>query len=166
MPPEEPGTPPRLSGAFYNATGEKIIEIDRNEWVLPTAIADCEIHGRTLSISSVANQIALQIEMHPPNRISINSLNMFKDGTVIRTLEGCIGVFLCNRDHEGPGIAVSFDCWHPSTCVIVDAGKVDRPFRALKIVGGEGITLEGPDIQLGAGNGKAEIRRIALWPKA
>ena len=161
--PEVPGTPPLLSGSFYNAVGDKIFEIHRNEWTLPSQMVDCLMVGPKLRISSEPNQIALEIEMFPPNKISINQLHMFKDGAVIRTVEDCVGVFLWERDHQGPGIAVSFDCWGAKACVVVDAHKAGIPLKGLRIVGGEGILLEGPDIQLGAGNGKALIRRLAVW---
>ncbi len=163
--PEDSGTPPLLSGSFYNSAGEKIFEIDRNEWTLPSPMTDCVLEGRKLRISSQPNQIALEIEIFPPNKISINQLHMFKDGAVIRTIEDCIGVFLWERNHEGPGIAVSFDCWQPQVCVVVDADKTGVPFKALRIVGGQGILLEGPDIQLGAGSAKALINGMVLWPR-
>jgi hypothetical protein len=161
--PEEPGTPPLLSGSFYNSKGDKIIEIDRNEWVLPSVMADCEVQGRHLRIASDADQIDLALEMCPPNKLRIHAMNMFKDGAVIKTLEDLVGVFLWRDGKQGPGVAVAFDCWQPKTCVVVDASKVDRPCRNVKIIGGEGICVEGPDIWLGAGSGKALIRRIAAW---
>ena len=82
---------------------------------------------------------------------------------VIRIIDDFIGVFLWEHNHEGPGIAVSFDCWAPEVCVVVDAHKAGAPFRALHIVGGQGILLEGPDIQLGAGSEKNLIKHMVLW---
>jgi hypothetical protein len=126
-------------------------------------MADCEVQGRHLRIASEANEIDLALEMCPPNKLRIHAMNMFKDGAVIKTLQDFIGVFLWRDGKPGPGVAVSFDCWHPQTCVVVDASKVDRPYRGVKTIGGEGIHIEGPDIWLGAGSGKALIRRIAAW---
>ena len=126
-------------------------------------MADCEVQGRHLRIASAANETDLVLEMCPPNKLRINALNMFKDGALIRTLGDCIGVFFWKSGKQGPGIAVSFDCWHPDICVVVDASKVHVPISNMKIVGGEGIFLEGPDIRLGAGSGKALMRRLAIW---
>jgi hypothetical protein len=162
---EVAGTPPRLSGSFYDASGTMLMQIEKNEWVLGEAIADCQIVGRRLTISSPQHHIALSLEMLPPNKLAIRELNMFVDGAVIKTFDDVLGIFLWQDGKQGPGIAVSFDCWHPSACVVADVGKIANPITGPpRIVGGEGIFLDGPDIRLGVGSGKSDIRRLCVWP--
>jgi hypothetical protein len=161
--PEVAGAPPRLSGSFYDAAGAKLMGIEQNEWVLGEGVVDCQIVGRRLTISSPTSQVALVLEMCPPNILAVRRLNMFVGGAVIKTLDDVLGIFIWRDGRQGPGIAVSFDCWHPHACVIAEAAKVGSPITGLRIVGGEGITLEGPDIRLGAGSERSLIRRLAVW---
>jgi hypothetical protein len=81
--PEEVGVQPpyRLSGLFFDDQGNKLFEIDRNEWKGPVENWDIEAKGGKLTIRKKPSrkqlgEVALELSVSPPNQISITKINM------------------------------------------------------------------------------------------
>lgn len=86
--PEEVGVQPpyRLSGLFLDHQGNKLFEIDRNEWKGSVENCDIEAEGRRLTIRKKTSQkrlgeIALELIVSPPNQISITKMNLIYQGS-------------------------------------------------------------------------------------
>lgn len=86
-PPEEPGTPFRISAAFYDRLGKEVCRIVQNEWQGLTSNWDITNVGREIAVRGAHGQIALQMRLDPPNRLIIENLDMCYKGFRI-TVEG------------------------------------------------------------------------------
>jgi len=81
-PPEAPGAPYRLSGKFYDVSGNLILCIDANEWICYSRnVWDLEIQGRRTIIRRAHRDIALLLEVEPPHGLRLRQLKMLK-GTI------------------------------------------------------------------------------------
>ena len=79
-PPEVQSGPFRISGLFYNDIGEKIFQIEENEWKGSINNWDIEQTGNSLIIRKDQRKIALVIITNPQRELIINNINMlFKD---------------------------------------------------------------------------------------
>lgn len=74
--PETPGGPYRLTAAFYDADEQLRLEIDGNDWKGPLGAADIECVGRTITIRTSPDEIALQLTSVPRMGVWIRKLNM------------------------------------------------------------------------------------------
>jgi hypothetical protein len=86
-PPEESGSPFRISAAFYDRLGNEVCRIVQNELQGLTSNWDITNVGRKISVRRAHRQIALQMRSDPPNRLIIENLDMFYKGFRI-TVEG------------------------------------------------------------------------------
>ncbi|VWD61889.1 hypothetical protein BLA50215_07485 [Burkholderia lata] len=75
-PPEAPGQPVRLSGFFSNDSGEIVMRIHNNEFMLNSENWDVECVGSMIKVRNGKGDIALVVEMNPPNGIAITRINM------------------------------------------------------------------------------------------
>jgi len=74
---EEPGSPFRLSGNFYNSKGNPSLQIIDNEWkVFSNEVWDLNIEGPVITIRDEKGTISLCLRMDPPHRIIVEKLNM------------------------------------------------------------------------------------------
>jgi SEC-C motif len=80
-PPEQAGSPYRLSGEFYDDSGNPLFRISRNEWFGETSNWDIECIGGKVIIRSQFSLLTLQILCNPPNGIIIEKMNMSFRGT-------------------------------------------------------------------------------------
>lgn len=80
-PPTLKGEPYKLSGIFCNETGDEMFRILENEWIGPVKNWDIEMTGRNLKIRTQHRNIALHIELNPPNSLKIKRLKMSYGGS-------------------------------------------------------------------------------------
>jgi hypothetical protein len=79
-PPEEPGAPYRLSGEFYDDSGNLLFRISKNEWFGETCNWDMETIGGTIVIKSKPSTVNLKVRCNPPRGIIIEKMSMlFRD---------------------------------------------------------------------------------------
>ncbi|MFX1675233.1 hypothetical protein PWR63_23785 [Paraburkholderia sp. A2WS-5] len=83
-PPAEPGLPMRLSGIFTDDTGRVTLKIDNNRFSVNPENWDVECTGPRIRILSARGEVALHLEMDPPNGIAIEQLNMSFGGAHLR----------------------------------------------------------------------------------
>ena len=87
-PPEEIGSPFRISASFYDQFGNKIFRIVQNEWQSYANNWDVEITGARITIRHAPKQIIFVLRVEPPNRLIFEKLNMFYRGGRISATEG------------------------------------------------------------------------------
>jgi hypothetical protein len=104
-PPECPGAPYRLSGVFYDESGNLSLKIDRNEWICPSNVWDLEIEGRQIWIRKKLGKLILHLEAEPPHGLKIHSLKMIKGSVGVEIDKGLVkltrGGFTLEMDSSG-----------------------------------------------------------------
>ncbi|WP_155741826.1 hypothetical protein [Pseudomonas putida] len=75
-PPEEEGSPFRLSGIFTDSAGNPTLEIIDNEWIASSSAWDIEVVGPRITIREGERNIALILKAEPPNLLVVEKLNM------------------------------------------------------------------------------------------
>lgn len=80
-PPTLDGEPNKLSGIFCDDNSEEIFRIVENEWIGPITNWDIEMKGKHLIIRREHGNIALHIELKPPNIFKIKRLKMSFGGS-------------------------------------------------------------------------------------
>lgn len=83
-PPLNPGEPVRLSGVFVNDQGRVTLRIIDNRFLVNTNNWDVECVGPQIKIRDGIGEIALHIEMAPPNGIAIRRIEMRFQGVHLR----------------------------------------------------------------------------------
>lgn len=91
-PPEAPGAPYRLSGKFYDESGNLIFRIDENEWSCPTTVWDLEVKGRQIWIRKKLGEFILHLEANPPHGLRIHHLKMMKGSVGIEIDRGVLTI--------------------------------------------------------------------------
>lgn len=77
-PGEESGAPFRLSGDFYDANGNLILQIIDNEWRIITKNSwDANVEGQEITIKDDKKRIVLQIIADAPKGLIIKRINMY-----------------------------------------------------------------------------------------
>lgn len=75
-PPEEPGSPFRLSGLFTDSNGNITLQIVDNEWRAASTVWDVEVKGRRITIREAHRVVHLVLRAEPPEKIVVEKLNM------------------------------------------------------------------------------------------
>ena len=81
--PEQPGSPLRISAAFYDRNNSLIARIVENEWQGNTEAFDIEVEGKRLRIRSARREIDLVPTVDPPNGIAVEQLCLRYNGKTI-----------------------------------------------------------------------------------
>lgn len=102
-PPEEVGSPFRLSGIFYDDNEKFLFKIVRNEWFGESNNWDIECVGGRITIRTNNKEIALQIKCNPPNGITIEKMNMFFRNTQFYADETKLGI----KSYDNSSITMS-----------------------------------------------------------
>lgn len=123
-PPEETeGGPFRLSGAFYDKSGDEIFRIVQNEWRGPVSNWDIEVEGTKITVRRAKRKIALKLRANPPNKLTIERLDMYYKGFQIISKEGQdIRVV----DQNGSTIYVNSPSWNRSILEKLDIPFIDK----------------------------------------
>lgn len=80
LPPEEAGSPFRLSGFFADDTGAITLKIEENQWIAGADNWDVEWVGKTVTIRKGHGDIVLVMTTIPPNKLIVEKLNMLING--------------------------------------------------------------------------------------
>lgn len=83
-PPENDGSPFRLSGIFYDSMGQECFRIIENEWQGLVGNWDIEIIGPVVTIRRDQRKIALKLRIDPPDKFYIEKINMLYRGVSIQ----------------------------------------------------------------------------------
>jgi hypothetical protein len=79
-PPEEPGAPYLFSGNFFDAAGNPILEIQRNEWRAHAQTWDVEASGGRITVRTAPREIALQVQFVPGHAVVVERIAMHVQG--------------------------------------------------------------------------------------
>ncbi|EIC21148.1 hypothetical protein [Thiorhodovibrio frisius] len=163
-PPQNEAKFPTLNGIFYDRFGKESLRITDNIWEGQSEAWDIEIVGTRVTIKTDGGQIALQIDIAPPDKIHIRKLDMYKDSCHLLAddSELCIGQ-IHKETQTYIGLS-SFQCMGSRTAIAVDSRTIGKPvLTGLQMIGGQGIILDGTGIRVGVGAGSMTIGRLRLW---
>ena len=96
-PPEEEGAPFRLSGFFCDSKGDLSLKIVENEWQAGSDNWDVEVSGGAITIREGKGNIHLKLVANPPDKLTVDRLNMFLNGMLFEAN----GDFLRVRTAQG-----------------------------------------------------------------
>ncbi len=85
-PPEVPGAPVRLSAIFQDNEGRTTLRIKRNVLESPINNWDIKTTGHQIQICKAKGEIALELEVNPPNNVTITRLEMTYEGASVVVL--------------------------------------------------------------------------------
>lgn len=83
-PPEEPGSPVLLSGFLADSTGATTLKIVDNEWSAGDENWDVEVVGPRITIRRGPGDIALQIRVLPPHKLTIERIDLQFEGYFLK----------------------------------------------------------------------------------
>ncbi|WP_186143720.1 HNH endonuclease [Burkholderia gladioli] len=91
-PPDGPGRPVLLSGFFSNDKGKIVMRIHNNEFMLNSENWDVECVGAAIRIRNAKGDVALVVEMNPPDGMAITKINMQFKGVRLRGDENLLEI--------------------------------------------------------------------------
>lgn len=151
---------PSLSGIFCNDNGEEIFQIVENEWKGPLNCWDLEITGPVITVRAAKRSIVLQLIVEPPDTVRVVALDMRLGSCRVRI----DGQWLILERSNGPQVfhlGVIAACHHAAACVVIDSRGPHAPsYRALRMIGGEGIYIDDTGVRVGSGNAKSLIQGV------
>lgn len=154
---------PKLSGIFYDTTGCEIFRIRNNVWEGSIDAWDIEVVGTSITIKTAAGRIALRLVVSPPNHVAITNLDMYKDNCHLLCKDGEL---LVGQIHESGRTYIglkNFQCQGAEAGVCVDSREGKAPkLVGIRMVGGEGILLDGTGIRVGVGAGQMCIGQLKI----
>lgn len=163
-PPQNGAKFPTLNGIFYDRFGQESFRITDNVWEGQPSSWDIEVVGTRVTVKTDGGNIALLFDVSPPDKIHIRSLDMYKDNChlVANDEELCIGQTHAEAETY---IGLSgFQCNGSRAAIAVDSRATVPPIpTGLRMIGGEGIILDGTGIRVGVGAGQMIIGRLRLW---
>ena len=148
---------------FYDLDGQESFRIVDNVWEGPLSAWDIQVVGRKATIKTNPEQIALEFVVNPPSEIQITKLDMLIYGCHICCDENALYVGRVKNDrsvHLGLG---RIEAPHSTITIDVDTTENTFGYKGLRIVGGEGIELQGMGIRIGVGSGAMNIRDVQVW---
>lgn len=77
---EEPNAPFRLSGHFFNSSGNPSLIIRDNEWKALASNWDFEVSGNTIVVRDAPRHISLKLVADPPNGLIVEQMDMLLSG--------------------------------------------------------------------------------------
>jgi hypothetical protein len=91
-PPEEVGSPWRLSGSFADETGANTLVIRNNEWAVGAHNWDVECVGQLITVRSGPGQVVLRLRQLPPSKLVVEQLLMDFQGIKVRCGGGVLNL--------------------------------------------------------------------------
>lgn len=155
---------PTISGVFCNVRGNEIFRIKENVWEGPLDVWDVSVVGRTVSIKADGDRLALVFEVEPPEVIRFRYMNMYKDNChIVCDAEK----LLVGQVYEGTSTYIglgNFKCAGANPGVSVDSRKIKSPkLSGVRIIGGEGVLLDGTGIKVAVGAAQMWIQQMKVW---
>jgi hypothetical protein len=162
-PPEDGMSFPTISGEFSDENGEELFRIERNVWSGRSDVWDMKVEGKEIVIRSAPGKVALKLIIEPPNRIVVEHLEMRTRSAFLRLRKGSLEVGRVEADAEYSVGLERFECDGADVGVKVDSVGVQEPIlKAVRMVGGKGLTLEGTGISLGTGTSRMTILGLSI----
>ena len=162
-PPEDGMSFPTISGEFSDENGEELFRIERNVWSGRPDVWDMKVEGKEIIIRSAPGKIALKLIIEPPNRIVVERLDMRTRSAFLRLRKGSLEVGRVEADAEYSIGLERFECDAADVGVKVDSLGVQEPvLKAVRMVGGKGLALEGTGISLGTGASRMTILGLSI----
>lgn len=102
--------PAEITATFTDESGNETLRLRQNEWIGALDAWDIEIEGRKLVVRRAARQIALEMQIDAPGRLTINRLDMrFGDShLLISDKTHAVGRYISESDifwmHAGVGM--------------------------------------------------------------
>lgn len=164
LPPQDGDSSPSISGVFYDSGGVECCRIDHNVWEGPLDCWDITVIGSRLTIKTKQSEVALELEISPPNGVRVIQLNMYKDNCHLATRGDEL---LIGQMHDLGSVYVglsAFQCAGATEAISVDSRAAPSPrLLGLQMTGGGGIILNGTGIVVGKRAAQMLIGRIRLW---
>lgn len=162
-PPEDGASFPTISGEFSDEKGNELFRIDRNVWSGRSDAWDMRVEGKEIVIRSAPRKIALKLIVDPPDKIVVEHLDMRSGSAFLRLRKGSLEVGRVEPDAEYSIAFERFECDGADVGVKVDSSAVKEPtLKALNMVGGKGLALEGTGIYLGVGTSRMLILGLSI----
>lgn len=163
-PPKNGSKFPTLNGIFYDRFSKESFRVTDNIWEGQPGSWDIEIVGTRVTVKTNGGHIALLIDIAPPDKVHIRNLDMYKDSCHLLAddSELCIGQI---HTEAQTYIGLSgFECIGSRAAIAVDSRTIGKPvLTGLRMIGGQGIILDGTGIRVGVGAGGMTIGRLRLW---
>lgn len=151
-PPEDGAKFPTLTGFFSDSNGNEIFRIDRNIWYGTSTAWDIEVKGRVIYVRIADGHLALKLKVDPPKQITVEELDMRLGSSHLILREDLLAVGRLHPDAEYYVGLEHLECHGAQVAVLVDTKNPLVPeFQGLKLVGGEGLMLEGTGIRVAVG---------------
>ncbi|WP_163002242.1 hypothetical protein [Pseudomonas viridiflava] len=96
-PPEQPGSPMLMSGAFSDSTGAVTLTIRENVFSVGGDSWDVEVVGPLITVRRGPGDIALQLRVNPPHGITVERINMEIEGVSLVGDESQLEMFKDKR---------------------------------------------------------------------
>ncbi|WP_346400426.1 hypothetical protein [Pseudomonas syringae] len=96
-PPEEPGRPMLMSGAFADSTGAVTLRVKDNVFSVGGDSWDVEVKGPLITVRRGPADIALQLRVNPPHGIIVERINMEIEGVSLIGNENHLEMFQGQR---------------------------------------------------------------------
>lgn len=152
-----------ISGVLNDAQGNRVIEINDNEFSIVAHNVDCTMVSDTLTIRSDQNNIVATIQFIPPNAIHIDRLRMKYKDIIVELVNG-FGVTFPTLSGQRHKVMLTGSRSTGATSALRYSS--DRFLwmqrRDFTIVGGEGISLPASGVTLSSG-GSMTLEGIEIY---
>lgn len=163
-PPSNGSNFPTLNGVFYDRHGNESFRIKDNVWEGQAEAWDIEIIGTRITIKTDEGYIAILIDISPPDKIYIRKLDMYKDSCHLFADDNELRIGQIHSEAQTYIGLSGFECIGSRCAIDVDSRAIGKPVpNGLRMIGGEGIILDGTGIRVGVGAGGMTIGRLRLW---
>ena len=155
---------PTLSGIFYDKTGSELLRIEENIWHGQNNAVDIQVIGKSIIVKTEKNRTALHLRLDPPHRVSIVEIDMYKGRSHLLIKKGEMLVGHLNENQYSYIGLANFHCVSASVGINVrtDGSTVIKP-TGVRMVGGEGVMLDGTGITIGQGAAQMQIQTLKVW---
>ena len=156
------GGMPTLSGVFSDKNGADLISIIDNEWSGSTEHWDLTTEGREIVIRHSKGHVALKIELFPPYKLVVHTLDIDIGGCHLHCHNGVFRVGRRTKDEEVYVEIESLIAQHPSVGICIEKELSPLLLRRISIVGGKGLVIEGAGISLARDSFKMHIKKLTI----
>jgi hypothetical protein len=163
-PPQHGASFPTLNGIFYDRFGQESFRITDNVWEGQAGAWDIEVVGTRVTVKMGRGHVALLLDVSPPDKIHIRTLDMYKDNCHLVATDDELRIGQTHAEAHTYIGQSGFQCNGARAAIAVDSRANVPPIpTGLRMVGGEGILLDGTGIRVGVGAGQMIIGRLRLW---
>jgi len=163
LPPSDESSFPKLSGIFCDTDGNETLRITENIWEGSVDAWDIQVVGKEIIVKASDGRKALVLKIEPPDCIVVRELNMFFENChLVCTDKG----LMVGRVQDGKATYIgigNFQCAGASVGVDIDSSIGSPTVTGVRMVGGQGIVLEGSGIRIAVGAGVMLVADLRVW---